>query len=162
MTKAIPVLGRGYFYDQMPVGFQFRSMARTITEPDLTSFVNLTWLLESVFVDQVAAAEAGLAGRMLPGMLVYSFAEGLVAPSLNQTGQAFLGVTLDLKRPTFVGDTIHVVATVTECRPASKGNRALVRTSNDVVNQRGEIVLNYTPLRLVAGSDQAPTAGRSK
>ena len=39
-----------------------------------------------------------------------------------------------------------------ENRPASSGNRGLVRTRNEVVNQRDEVVLVYTPLRLVKGS----------
>ena len=36
-----------------------------------------------------------------------------------------------------------------ELRPASKGERGLVRFANQVVNQRGETVLAYNPLRLL-------------
>ena len=72
------------------------------------------------------------------------------------TGLAFLHAELDVRAPTVVGDTIHVRAVVTESRPASSGNRGLVRTRNEVVNQRGETVLVYTPLRLVKGSPVAP------
>ena len=54
--------------------------------------------------------------------------------------------------PTYVGDTIHVEIEVTEIRPTSKDPlRALVRTTNDVKNQKGETVLIYTPLRMMQG-----------
>ena len=90
-------------------------------------------------------------GRVAPAALAYAFAEGLLVQSTMQhTGLAFLNMTLDVKGPTFAGDTLHVECEVIEVRPTSKG-RGLVRTFNKVVNQRGETVLTYNPLRLMAG-----------
>ncbi|WP_459615091.1 MaoC family dehydratase [Bordetella sp. 2513F-2] len=145
------LLGHGYFYQQMPVGFRFRTMGRTITEADLVSYINLTWFAEEVFVNSDNAESRALKGRVVPGSLVYAYAEGLLTPSMQFTGLAFLGAELDVKLPTVVGDTIHVQGIVTESRAASQGNRGLVRTRNEVVNQRGDVVLVYTPLRLVKG-----------
>jgi acyl dehydratase len=85
----------------------------------------------------------------VPGALVYSFAEGLLLPTMQDTGLAFLNCTLDVKGPTVVGDTIHVECEVIERRLSSKGERGLVRFANKVINQRGEIVLEYNPLRLL-------------
>jgi acyl dehydratase len=85
----------------------------------------------------------------VPGALVYSFAEGLLLPTMQDTGLAFLNATLDIKGPTLVGDTIHVEAEVMEHRLTSKGDRGLVRFANKVVNQRAETVLEYNPLRLL-------------
>jgi acyl dehydratase len=48
-----------------------------------------------------------------------------------------------------VGDTIHVEVEVTEARLTSKGDRGLVRFANKVVNQRGETVIEYNPLRML-------------
>jgi acyl dehydratase len=146
------LLGHGFYYDQLPVGFRFRTMGRTITETDLVTFINLIWFTEEVFVNTHDTAGRALSGRIVPGALVYTFAEGLLTPSMQFTGLAFLHTELDVKAPTVVGDTIHVRAVVTESRAASSGNRGLVRTRNEVVNQRGETVLVYTPLRLVKGS----------
>jgi len=145
-------IGQGLYYDQMPAGTRFRSMGRTITETDLVSYINLTWFTEELFVDQHHRPDHALPARVVPGGMIYTFAEGLVAPSLQYTGLAFLGMELDIKRPTLVGDTIYVHVEVTESRPASSGNRGLVRSRNTVVNQRGETLLVYTPLRLVRGS----------
>jgi acyl dehydratase len=79
----------------------------------------------------------GIPLRVLAALLVAAF------------GLAFLGATLEVKAPTRVGDTIHVEAEVIEHRLTSKGDRGLVRFHNRVVNQRGEIVLEYNPLRLL-------------
>jgi acyl dehydratase len=38
---------------------------------------------------------------------------------------------------------------VIEHRLAAKGERGLVRFANQVINQRGEVVLEYNPLRLL-------------
>ena len=60
---------------------------------------------------------------------------------------------LILHQPVFVGDTIHVEFEITELRQTSKGNRAIVRTRNEVKNQRGETVLLYDPKRMMKGRD---------
>ena len=64
-------------------------------------------------------------------------------------GLAFLNATIDIKGPTSVGDTIYVESEVTEARLTSKGDRSLVRFANKVINQRGETVLEYNPLRML-------------
>ena len=152
MSEAVPVVGRGFCFEDLRVGFRFRSHRRTLVEADLAAFVNLTWLTEELFtVEENATDDAARAieGRAVPGALVYAFAEGLLLPTMQDTGLAFLGATLDVKAPTLVGDTIHVEAAVIEHRLTSKGDRGLVRFANKVVNQRGETVLEYNPLRLL-------------
>jgi acyl dehydratase len=137
-------VGRGFSFEEMKVGMRFRTHRRTITEADLAAFVNLSWLTEELF----AVEEEGKQ-RLVPGALVYAFAEGLLLPTMQDTGLAFLNATLDVKAPTLVGDTIHVECEVVEHRLTSKGDRGLVRFANKVVNQRGETVLEYNPLRML-------------
>ena len=142
------VVGRGFAFDDLKPGFRFRTHRRTINEADVAAFINLTWLTEELFAVADDSARA-IKGRPVPGALVYSFAEGLLLPTMQDTGLAFLNCTLDVKAPTVVGDTIHVECEVFEHRLASKGDRGLVRFANKVVNQRGETVLEYNPLRLL-------------
>jgi len=152
VSEAVPVVGRGFSFEDLRVGFRFRSHRRTIAESDLTAFINLTWFTEELFaVEENAAGDASRAikGRAVPGALVYAFAEGLLLPTMQDTGLAFLSATIDVKAPTLVGDTLHVESEVTEHRLTSKGDRGLVRFANKVVNQRGEVVLEYNPLRLL-------------
>ena len=140
--------GRGYCFEDLAIGFRFRTHRRTIAEADAAAFVNLTWLTEELFT---VADDAGRAikGRPVPGALVYAFAEGLLLPTMQDTGLAFLNCTLEVKGPTVVGDTLHVECEVVERRLASKGDRGLVRFANRVINQRGDTVLEYNPLRLL-------------
>jgi acyl dehydratase len=148
MSAPIPIAGRGYAFEDLRVGFRFRTHRRTIAEADLAAFVNLTWLTEELFTVEDDSQRA-IKGRPVPGALVYAFAEGLLLPTMQDTGLAFLNATLDVKGPTVVGDTLYVESEVTEHRLASKGDRGLVRFANRVVNQRGEAVLEYNPLRLL-------------
>jgi acyl dehydratase len=147
-VEALPVVGRGFCFEDLRVGFRFRTHRRTIGEADLAQFVNVSWLSEELFT---VADDAGRAikGRAVPAALVYAFAEGLLLPTMQDTGLAFLNATLDVKAPVLVGDTIHVEAEVIEHRLTSKGDRGLVRFANKVINQTGRPVLEYNPLRLL-------------
>jgi acyl dehydratase len=145
---SLPVVGRGYCFEDLKQGFRFRTHRRTIAESDLANFINLTWLTEELFAVDDDSGRA-IKGRPVPGALVYSFAEGLLLPTMQDTGLAFLNCTLDVKGPTVVGDTIHVECEVTEHRLTSKGDRGLVRFANQVKNQKGAVVLEYNPLRML-------------
>ena len=151
MRDAVHVVGRGLAYDDLKIGFRFRTHRRTISEADAAAFVNLTWLTEELFTVEDDSGRA-IKGRPVPGALVYAFAEGLLLPTMQDTGLAFLNATVDIKGPTVVGDTIHVECEVIEARLTSKGDRGLVRFANKVVNQRGETVLEYNPLRMLKRS----------
>ena len=146
------VVGRGFAFEDLKPGLRFRTHRRTISEADLSAFINLTWLTEELFAvveNEADDSVRAIKGRAVPGALVYSFAEGLLLPTMQDTGLACLNCTRDVKAPTVVGDTLHVECEVTEHRLTSKGDRGLVRFANKVLNQRGEVVLEYNPLRLL-------------
>lgn len=149
------LLGEGFYWNELSVGDLFRTFGRTITETDIVNFVSSVGMLESLVLDaEYRAAHSAIAGRPAPAALVYAIAEGLTLNATGQgTGLAFLHMELNVDGPVVQGDTIHVEIEVTEVRPASKGNRGLVRTKNRIVNQRGETVITYSPLRLMAGKD---------
>src|SRR5262245_49399918 len=98
------------YWDDLPEGTRFQSRKRTVTETDLVNFVNLSWLGEELFAnaDPDDRASMPIAGRVVPGALVYIFAEGLTTPSFQVGGMAFLGTSLEVHGPTLVGDTLHV------------------------------------------------------
>jgi acyl dehydratase len=149
------LLGHGMYWQDMPVGARFKTYGRTITETDIVNFISCTGFLEVLFTDMEFVREhSAIKGRLAPGALVYALGEGLtMLGTIQGTGLAFLGMEMDVKGPTFAGDTIHVEIEVIEQRPASKGGRGLVRTRNNIINQKGETVLAYTPLRLMAGRE---------
>jgi acyl dehydratase len=153
ILESVPVLLHGQTFEEMAPGSRFRTASRTITETDLISFVTLTGMNEPLFMDAAAARDASYAGRLVPGALVFSYAEGLVMQTgiIHGTGLAFLRADLDVKGPTFVGDTITVVVEVAESRPARSGARGVVTTRNTVVKRDGGAVLVYEPVRLIRG-----------
>ncbi len=143
-------LSLGHYWDDLHLGDRFITTRRTITETDLVNFCNLTWFNEELFSAADAADERAIAGRVVPGALVFTYSEGLVVPSIQITGLAFLETDLQIKGPSRVGDTLQVEVEVTELRATSKPGRGLIRTRNRTRNQHGDIVLEYSPLRLLA------------
>jgi 3-hydroxybutyryl-CoA dehydratase len=148
------LLGRGLFWQDMQVGATFRTYTRTITETDLITFVTLTGMIDSAFLDATAVGPMG--GRPVPGALTYSIIEGFIVQSLIRgTGLAMLGCTQEAVAPVHVGDTVHAIVEFTGVRPTSQGNRAIVDSTITIFNQRAEPVLRYTSRRMIAGRPEA-------
>ncbi len=146
------VVGLGMHFEDLPVGRKFRTIGRTVTEADITNFVNATGMVEVLFTNiEFLKEESDIKQRLAPGALSYCFAEGLLIQSTMQhTGFAFLNMELNVNAPVFAGDTIHVEVEVIEARLSkSRPGRGLVRTRNQVVKQDGTVALTYTPLRMI-------------
>jgi acyl dehydratase len=116
-------------------------------------------MVEPLFTDdEYRDKHSVMPGFAAPGALVMAVAEGLaLAGTGHGTGLAFLHADVDVKGPVLAGDTVSVEIEVIEARASSKG-RGLVRTRNTVRNQKGAVVLVYTPLRLMAGKPGAAMA----
>jgi acyl dehydratase len=152
--EPIETVGLGIHWEDLPVGRRFKTIGRTVTEADLVNFISCTGMLEVLFTNtEFLEKESAIKGRVVPGALVYTFAEGLLVQSVVQgVGLAFLNMELDIKGPTFVGDTIHVECEVIESQESRKRpGLGLVRTRNQVIKQDGTVALVYTPLRMVKG-----------
>lgn len=145
-------LGRltgGLYFEDLELGTRWHTAGRTILESDLAGYVNLTWFTEELFTNLHDRGDFAIQGRPVPALLAMAMAEGLVLPSMDRTGLAFLHVEMDVKSPIQVGDTIRVGCEVIEARLTSSGDKGLVRTRNTVSNHKGQVVLVYQPLRLI-------------
>jgi len=155
MTSSnIETVGLGFCWQDLTVGRKFQTVGRTVFEADVVNFICVSGQQEVLFNNvEFIANHSAIKGRVAPGALVFAFAEGLLVQSTMQgTGFAFLHMELDIKAPVLVGDTIHVECEVLECRESkSRPGLGIARTRNLIVNQRGETVQVYTPLRLVKG-----------
>lgn len=152
----LEVLGLGLYFEDLPVGRKFRTIGRTLTEADLVNFIGVTGMTEVLFSNtEFLRTESDITRRVVPGAMVYCFAEGLlVHATMQHTGLAFLNMELNVAGPTFAGDTIHVECEVVESRrSASRPNRGLVRTFNLVKKQDGAVAITYNPLRMVKVRD---------
>jgi len=157
-------VGLGFCFEDLPVGRKFKTVGRTLQDADICNFINVIHMTEVLFTDmEFVRTTSDIKGRLAPGSMVYCLAEGLLTQSTMQhTGYAFLNMELNVERPAFAGDTIHVECEVIESRrSASRPNRSLVRTRNRIVNQRGEVLITYTPLRMVKARTSGETGGAS-
>ena len=108
-NEKLDYVGLGLFFEDLTLGRRFRTVGRTITEADLVTFVNATGMTEVLFTDiEFLQGQSDIKGRVVPGAMVYSMAEGLLTQSTMQhTGFAFLEMELKVDGPSFVGDTMR-------------------------------------------------------
>ena len=148
----LPHFCQGAFWQDLPVGWKARTRRRTITESDLVAFVSATGMLESMFLD--TTHQGLLPGRPVPAALTLSFIEGMQLQSLLQgTGLALLELSLVARAPVCAGNTVWASVEVTELRPTSAGNRAVVSFAVEVFDQDERHVLSYTVKRLLCGRE---------
>ena len=146
-----PLLGHGFFWQDLAVGQRFQTFNRTVTETDLVNFISCTGMLEVIFIDAEGAASA-IGGRPVPAALTYSLIEGFILQTMIQgTGLAMLELNQKILAPVMVGDTIGATVEVTAIKPSSKHGRAIVTSRIDVVKGDDVPVMTYTATRLLAG-----------
>jgi acyl dehydratase len=148
------VAGEAHFED-FAVGLVLRTVRRTIAEADMLAFVQLCGLFEELWLDAGKAERTGLyRGRLVPGYLTMSFAEGLLVLSgWMRNAVGMLGVD-DVRwvAPVACGDTIG--CEIEKARPSRSPDRGVVVMQHRVVNQEGVVVLTYSSARLVATRSQ--------
>ncbi len=153
-TSQLRTLGYGFTWEDYTVGDKFKTLARTVTETDIINFVGVTGMNEVLFTDHTFTVGVAAAGRAAPAVLTYSLIEGIICQYLIQgTGLAMLELEKKILAPVIAGDTVHAEIEVLNVRQTSKGNRGIVKTRNDIINQRGETVITYEATRMVSGKD---------
>jgi acyl dehydratase len=152
-----PTLSRDY--EALAVGDRFATRARTITEADIASFACLTGDMHPQHTDAVWAGAGPFGERIAHGLLVVSYALGLLAfdpervIALRRVREAVF------KRPVAIGDTIRAdgrIDRLDEVDAATgivgvrvdvltQRERTVVRASLDVLWRRGERAPVATP-----------------
>lgn len=117
----------------------FRSRGRTVTEADVVAFSALTADWHPQHADAAWAAESAFGERIAHGMLIVSFAVGLVAFDPEEVVALRRLRDVVFKRPVRLGDTIHVEGSELE-RRAVDDDTALVTWTWRIVNQDDELV----------------------
>ncbi len=144
------IIGLGFGWEELSVGDKFRTVGRTITDADLVNFLGLSGMNEVIFTDDLFREKHSvIKEKFVPGAMAYIFAEGLLIPTMQGTGLAFLNMDLSVHQPIKVGDTIHVEVEVLAVRKTSKSDRGIVKTKNEIKNQDGDILITYTPQRMM-------------
>jgi acyl dehydratase len=149
----------GLTFEKFRVGDRYQTGRRTVTETDVMQFVYLAGLFEPLFIDAEYIRDESLFGeRIAPGSLTFAMAEGLTVQTgmIHGTGMAFVGIEqMRLFQPVKIGDTIQVEIEVLDSKEVKNRGGGIVRYRQQVRNQRGEIVMEYTVSRLIRGTSQA-------
>ena len=153
-----PLLNRDF--DSLEVDESFGSRGRTITEADVVAFSSLTGDWHPQHADAVWAAASRFGERIAHGMLVLSFALGLVDLDPERVVALRRVSNATFKAPVRIGDTIRVEGTVSGVRPLDP-TTGLVQTGWRVVNQEGRAVALLS-LELLWRRALGSQAGRSE
>jgi 3-hydroxybutyryl-CoA dehydratase len=130
-------------FDRLSVGERFVTRGRTIGESDITGFATLSGDTHPQHTDAEWAAGSRFGERIAHGLLVLSYASGLMAfdperiVALRRVSDAVF------KQPVKIGDTIHVEGEVVDKHEIDVGY-GLVSTRWRVMNQRGKLVARAT------------------
>jgi 3-hydroxybutyryl-CoA dehydratase len=125
-------------FGALEVGASFISRGRTITEADVVAFGALTWDSHPQHMDAQWSATSPFGERVAHGMLVVSYAVGLV-PFDPDRVLALRGLdNVVFKRPVKLGDTIRVKGAVIALRPIGE-EAGLVQWRWSVVNQDDQL-----------------------
>jgi 3-hydroxybutyryl-CoA dehydratase len=126
-------------FDQLETGVAFMTAGRTITESDLVSFAALTGDRHPLHTDARWAEDSPFGKRVAHGMLVLSYALGLMPfdPSRVVALRGVDGVVF--KRPAYIGDTIRVEGAIESLEPLD-GAVGLVTCGWKVRNDRDEVL----------------------
>jgi acyl dehydratase len=126
-------------FDDLAVGQAFSTPPRAVSQEDVDAFAALSGDHHPQHVDAEWAQESPFGERIAHGMLVISFAAGLVpfdpdrVMALRRVGDCVF------KRPVRFGDTVHVSGKVTEIKPIDD-TAGLVTPAWTVANQDGQAV----------------------
>jgi acyl dehydratase len=127
------------YFDDLELGDALTTKGRTITEADLVNFAALTWDTYPLHVDAEWASKTIFGERIAHGMLVLSYAAGLI-PMQPGPIVAFYGMEkVRFFAPTKIGDTIRVHAELTDKQERDE-SIGLATFSNAILNQRDETV----------------------
>jgi acyl dehydratase len=146
------MLGEGVTFEKHAVGAVYRTAARTVSETDIVTFVNLCGFTEPLFMDMEYVARASLfKRRAAPGALTFALSEGLIIQTglIHGTGMAYLGGEIRVVGPVLEGDTIRVEVEVADKRETRKPDRGIVTYRHRVLNQRDEVVLEARVQRMI-------------
>ncbi len=135
----MPFTPRGKYFDEFQVGQEIVSAGRTITEADIVNFAGLTWDTNPMHTDAEYGKTTMFGERIAHGMLGLSYAIGLVwqLGVLEGTVLAFRELDMKFKGPLKIGDTMRVVAKITETKPM-RNVAGIVVIELRVLNQRDE------------------------
>ena len=130
-------------FDALEAGDRFTTRGRTVTESDVHGFAGLTGDFHPQHTDEEWASAGPFGGRIAHGLLVLSFAAGLV-PFDPERVMALRKVRdVVFKRPVRLGDTIRVEGRVADVKAIDE-SAGLGAVALNVTGANGQTVTRAT------------------
>jgi 3-hydroxybutyryl-CoA dehydratase len=127
-------------FAELEVGDRFSTAARTVREADILGFAALTGDSHPQHVDPEWAAGSRFGEQIAHGLLVLSFAVGLLpldpdrVVALRRVGDSVF------KQPVKIGDSLHVEGEITRTQELDP-EHGLVEARIRIVNQHGRLAV---------------------
>lgn len=137
---------------------RYTTHSRTITETDIVNFVNLTHILEPLFIDMEFIKNKmpeSFKKRFAPAPLLISVGIGLAASVIIQASAditakeklggylGLIGIDSKIMSPTYPGDTLTVELEPSVIKTTSQG-QIIVGFRHILKKQTGEVVVDFT------------------
>jgi 3-hydroxybutyryl-CoA dehydratase len=133
------------YFEDFELAAVNKSRGRTVTEADIVNFAGVSGDFVELHINEEYARSGPFGRRIAHGLLVLSIASGLGVRmnDISETVIAFYGIDrLRFVKPTFIGDTVHVVKKVIG-RQEKSADRGILTFETSVMNQNNEPVIVY-------------------
>jgi acyl dehydratase len=147
MTDKNLLARTGLYFEEFEIDQSITSVGRTITETDVVNFAALSGDWTQIHTDAEFAAQHPFGQRVAHGLLLVSIASGLAARLgfIEGTALALREIgEWKFSLPVFIGDTIHMRATVIETKPMRRLGGGLVTLKVEILNQKDAVVQRGT------------------
>ena len=141
-------------FEELREGERFATRGRTITETDVVQFAALSGDMHPQHTDAEWSAGSRFGERIAHGMLVLSYAVGLMPFDPERVVALRRVRDVVFKQPARIGDTIRVEGELADRRELDEGH-GLVTCRWRILNQRGKLVAHAT-VEVVWRREQAP------
>ena len=140
------------FFDDVEVGQEWESLARTITEGDIIHYAGLSGDFNPIHVDHEFAKTTAFRRPIAHGLLVLGIGSGLGTMAPPMRTLAFLALReWHFRAAVFIGDTIRIRTKVLNKEERARGRRGVITWQRQVLNQEGKVVQEGVTETLVEG-----------
>jgi acyl dehydratase len=137
-------------FEDLPIGQEYRSPGRTVTETDIVIFAGLSGDYNVLHTDAEHMKSSLFGERIAHGLLILSIQQGLLERGMpGRSREALVGLKWKFKGPVKIGDTLHVRGRIAAKADSDEPDWGLVTVEREVVNQFGEIVQSGETQHLV-------------
>lgn len=153
-------MSRTIYFDDIVVGLEFESAARTIGEADIITFAGLSGDFNALHTDAEFAATTHFGQRVAHGMLIASISTGLRSDLDDFAMLAFLNTNRSFSKPVFIGDTVRIRYRVNSTEPSTSGaSRGWYASGSTSSNKTAP---SLRPVRTRSSSQHVPRRTRER